>query len=66
MRSVFADTVYWIAVARPDDQYASLVRRIRATLPVVRLITTEEVLSGFLAATNDHHFAQEGFLTLLS
>ncbi len=50
MRLVFADTVYWIAVARPDDRYSFTVRRIRASLGDVRLLTTEEVLTEFLAA----------------
>ena len=50
MKVVFADTVYWIAVARPDDQYSLTVRRIRASLGDVRLLTTEEVLTEFLAA----------------
>ena len=50
MKLVFADTVYWIAVTRPDDQHAPAVRRTRASLGEIRLQTTEEVLTEFLAA----------------
>jgi len=47
MKLVFADTAYWIAVARPDDQYSLTVRRIRASLGDVRLLTTQEVLTDY-------------------
>lgn len=50
MKLVFADTTYWIAVARPSDQYSLTVRRIRASRGDVRLLTTQEVLTEFLAA----------------
>ena len=50
MKLVFVDTVYWIAVARPDDQFAIPAARTRASLGEVHLVTTEEVLTEFLAA----------------
>ncbi len=32
MRAVFADTVYWIAVARPNDQFTQRAKQARASL----------------------------------
>lgn len=48
MRSVFADTIYWIAVLRPSDPYTGWARRAKASLGNVELVTTEEVLGEFL------------------
>jgi len=50
VRAVFADTVYWIAVANPDDPWAESARRSREALGAARLVTTDEVLTEFLAA----------------
>lgn len=48
MKAVFADTLYWAAVARPDDPWAEPSRRAREALGEARLITTNEVLGEFL------------------
>ncbi|MBI3697317.1 MAG: nucleic acid-binding protein, partial [Acidobacteria bacterium] len=48
MRSVFVDTVYWVAVLRPNDPYSGWARRAKASLGSVELVTTEEVLVEFL------------------
>jgi uncharacterized protein len=48
MRVVFADTLYWVATARPGDQWAEPARRARAALSSVLVVTTDEVLSEFL------------------
>ena len=48
MRSVFADTWYWLAIVRPDDQWREAALRARKELGPVRLVTTDEVLSEFL------------------
>ena len=50
MKSVFADTVYWIAVARSNDQWSTSAREARQRLGEVDLVTTDEVLTEFLAA----------------
>lgn len=50
MRSVFADTVYWIATALPNDQWRAAARAARRRLGRVELVTTDEVLTEFLAA----------------
>lgn len=50
MISVFADTVYWIAMARPDDQWRTAAIEARRRLGLVELVTTDEVLAEFLAA----------------
>jgi predicted nucleic acid-binding protein len=48
MRTVFADTVYWLAITKPDDQWSEVAKEVRASLGEVRLITTDEVLTEFL------------------
>lgn len=50
MKSVFVDTVYWIAVVRPGDQWKGPSEKARKALGSVRLVTTDEVLIEFLAA----------------
>ncbi|MGA2703410.1 MAG: PIN domain-containing protein [Isosphaeraceae bacterium] len=55
MRWVFADTVYWIALANPLDQWHQLAVRARRTLRGTTIVTSEEVLTEFLA-----HFSGQG------
>lgn len=50
MRKVFADTLYWVAIVKPTDQWAGSANKARALLGNVRLLTTDEVLTEFLAA----------------
>ena len=50
MRPVFADSLYWIAIARPGDPWVSAARKAKAELGDVRIITTDEVLAEFLTA----------------
>ncbi len=47
---VFADTLYWIAVARPRDSWAAIAHQARASVKAAQLLTTDEVLSEFLTA----------------
>jgi uncharacterized protein len=49
-RTVFADTFYWLAVARPRDPWHMATRRWPAANPGVRILTTDEVLTEFLNA----------------
>jgi len=50
MKTVFADTLYWVAIVRPTDPWHSAAQRARKAIGPVRLITTDEVLSEFLTA----------------
>jgi len=47
MRRVFADTVYWLATANPNDQWAVPAREAKEKLGDVFIVTTDEVLSEF-------------------
>ncbi|MCI0562894.1 MAG: PIN domain-containing protein, partial [Nitrososphaera sp.] len=49
MKSVFADTLYWVATANPTDQWAKPSKDAKEKLGQVQLITTDEVLTEFLA-----------------
>lgn len=50
MKTVFADTAYWIAMARPRDQWRSAARNALRRLGSIRIVTTDEVLTEFLTA----------------
>ena len=50
MKSVFADTHYWIAISRPHDSWQSAAKLVRGQLGEVALVTTDEVLVVFLSA----------------
>lgn len=50
MTMVFADTLYWIALAQPNSPWRETAKRARESLGNVRLLTTDEVLNEFLAA----------------
>ena len=50
MKAVFADSLYWIAIARPGDPWSADALRAKADLGEVRIVTTDEVLTEFLTA----------------
>lgn len=50
MTAVFADTVYWVAVALPDDQWSSAAQAARSRIEPNEIVTTEEVLTEFMTA----------------
>jgi predicted nucleic acid-binding protein len=50
MKTVFADSHYWIAIVNPDDSWAKAAKTARASLSEVFIVTTDEVLTEFLAA----------------
>ena len=52
MRQVFVDTVYWLAIFVPGDAWAQTARA--ADCSDALLVTSEEVLSEFLAAVSAH------------
>lgn len=50
MKTVFADSHYWIAIVNPHDQWAEAAKDARALLGEALIVTTDEVLTEFLAA----------------
>lgn len=48
MRTIFADTFYWIALANPNDDWHDTVEAVSRTLNPFQLVTTDEVLGEFL------------------
>ena len=57
MKRVLVDTLYWVAVIRPNDPHSQWARDVRASLGQVRLVTTEEVLVeclGFVSGGGSH------------
>ena len=50
MKAVFADCFYWIAIVKPDDPWVQACRSAKQSLGPVLLVTTDEVLTEFLAA----------------
>ena len=50
MKTVFADTGYWVAVLDPNDTLHERARAASVALGKTRLVTTEMVLSELLAA----------------
>lgn len=49
MTMVFADAFYWIAIVQPKNQWKEAAKHARDSLGNVRLLTTDEILSEFLA-----------------
>lgn len=54
MRRIFADAVYWIAIANRKDQWHANVINVMRSLGVPMLVTTEEVLDEFLTHYSGH------------
>lgn len=48
MKAVFADSLYWIAIARPRDPWSAVAYETRANLGDIHIVTTDEVLGEFL------------------
>jgi predicted nucleic acid-binding protein len=49
MKSVFADTLYWVAIVNPHDPWKEPAKKAKDRLGTIRLVTTDEVLTEFLA-----------------
>jgi predicted nucleic acid-binding protein len=54
MRRVFADTYYWIAILNDNDEGHAAAQSISQTLQGAEIVTTDEVLSEFLAHFSGH------------
>ena len=52
---VFADTLYWVAILNPRDQWHRAAVEMRGMLDGIRLVTTETVLVELL-----NYFAESG------
>ena len=50
MRTVFADTGYWVALLNPRDQLHSKANSVSASLGQTRIVTSEMVLDELLAS----------------
>ena len=50
MRRVFADSLYWIALASPRDQWHARAIEASRALRGAQIVTTDEVLTEFLNA----------------
>lgn len=62
MKTVFADTLYWVALISPQDQWHPRVRSVAHSLGRVSILTTESVLVEVLnfyaeAGERARHFA---------
>ena len=55
MNSVFVDSLYFIAVTRPNDAWKLAARDARQKLGDVALVTTDEVLTEYLSAFANHN-----------
>ena len=54
MRRLFADSMYWIAIANHKDQWHAKSVHVMQSLGQVTLVTTEEVLDEFLTYYSGH------------
>jgi predicted nucleic acid-binding protein len=50
MRRVFADSLYWIALSHPRDQWHAAALVLSQTLRGTEIVTADEVLNEFLTA----------------
>jgi predicted nucleic acid-binding protein len=50
MRKVFVDTLYWIAIVKPNDAHQTAAREARQAIGPCVLVTTDEVLGEFVTA----------------
>jgi predicted nucleic acid-binding protein len=51
MRRIFVDTLYWIAITNPKDQWHQAAEKASRTLVGCHLVTTAEVLTEVLPRT---------------
>jgi predicted nucleic acid-binding protein len=50
MRRVFADSLYWIALSHPKDQWHSAAIQASQAIAGAEIVTTDEVVSEFLTS----------------
>ena len=59
MKKVFADTLYWIAISRPDDPWRENALKVEKIIGKAQILTTDEVLSEFLTALSGSSYTRE-------
>lgn len=59
MKTVFADSHYWIAAVNPGDPWAKAAKVARSALGEVFIVTTDEVLTEFLAALSQGEYMRK-------
>ena len=67
MKRVFADAVYWVALASPRDQWRGRAVQVSRSLGSAYCISMEAMRQEGITEifTHDNHFIQEGFIILL-
>ena len=55
MKEVFVDTLYWVALINPHDQWHKLAHETSSTIGRMRLFTTDTVLTEVM-----NYFSGEG------
>lgn len=50
MKNVFVDSLYWTAIVKPNDPWREAANQAKQQLDDTILVTTDEVLTKFLAA----------------
>ena len=63
MKTVFADTGYWIALVNPRDSLSVKAKTLTQKLIPFKIVTSEKEILEALAY--DRHFEQAGFIALL-
>jgi len=58
MKTVFADSHYWIAIAKPGDPWADAAKAAKLSIGDVFIVTTDEVLTEFLAAFQEANICE--------
>jgi predicted nucleic acid-binding protein len=48
MRTIFADTFYWVSLANPKDEWHARVKDLSRGIQPAFVVTTDEVLTEFL------------------
>ena len=48
MKAIFVDTLYWVALANPKDQWHFKAKEVRKKIASLEMVTTEAVLIEFL------------------
>ena len=54
MKIVFADTVYWVALINPKDEWSTQARSAIALLRDARIVTTDSILIEVLNFFAEH------------
>jgi len=56
VKRIFADSLYWVALANKRDEWHEAVQKVSKTLGEFRIVTTDEVLTEFLTSLSGGEF----------